>query len=74
MDIYVDDYALGFVAMMHEKAQLSNKPLGLWLAKEDDDYRWHVNYALLEYKRPEVSFGRRVAENSPERTWKFKRK
>ena len=55
MDIYVDDYALGFVAMMHEKAQLSNKPLGLWLAKEDDDYRWHVNYALLEYKRPEVS-------------------
>jgi hypothetical protein len=55
IDIFVDDYALGFVAMMHEKALLSNKPLGLWFKGERDFYRWSVRHDLLEYKRPNES-------------------
>ena len=54
MDIYIDDYALSFVAMMYEKAQLSNKPLGLWYRGEPADCRWHVRHDLLEYERPDV--------------------
>jgi hypothetical protein len=53
MDIYVDDYALDFVAMMYEKAQRWDKPLGLWFGGERDDYRWYVRQDLLEYKRPD---------------------
>jgi hypothetical protein len=39
MDTYIDDYTLSFVAMMYEKAQLSNKPLGLWYRGEPADCR-----------------------------------
>jgi hypothetical protein len=55
MDIYVDDYALGFVVTMYEKANLWDEPLGLWFGGERDDYRWSVRHDLLEYKRPDAS-------------------
>jgi hypothetical protein len=55
VDIYVDEHALNFVVMMYDKAQRLDEPLGLSLAKEEDDYRWHVSYDLLEYKRPDAS-------------------
>jgi hypothetical protein len=53
IDIYVEDYALGFLVMMYEKAQRWDKPLGLWFTGIQGDYRWHVRMDLLDYKRPD---------------------
>jgi hypothetical protein len=51
VDIYVDDYALGFLVTMYEKANRGDEQLGLWLSREGRDYRWHLRLDLLQYDR-----------------------
>jgi hypothetical protein len=52
IEIYVEDYAIGFVVMAYDKAQRLDKPLGLLLRVENDDYRWDVDLGYLKYERP----------------------
>jgi hypothetical protein len=52
IEIYVEDYAIGFVVMAYDQAKRLGKPLGLLLRVENDDYRWDVDLGYLKYERP----------------------
>ncbi len=54
IEIYVEDYALGFVVTAYDKGQRLDMPLALCFSrKHNDDYRWYVGFGYLSWERVE---------------------
>ncbi len=53
IEIFVEDYALGFVVTAYDKGQRLDKPLGLWFNGKHDDCQWGLGFGYLSYERVE---------------------
>jgi hypothetical protein len=51
IEIYVEDYALGFVVTAYDEGERLNMPLALCFSrKHNDGYRWYVWFGWLSYE------------------------